>query len=153
MYAVIKFLHILGAMLFLGNVIVSAMWKVRADRTDDLATIAFAQRLVGLTDLAFTIPGAAVIAVTGYAMALRRPFPLHGLPWLEWGQGLFWCTVLLYLIVLVPVQRRLIAVADSARRSGAPAPEFRRLSARWALWGGLATLLPLIVLYLMVTKP
>ncbi|HYM70564.1 MAG TPA: DUF2269 family protein [bacterium] len=153
MYTLIKFLHILGAVLFLGNIIVTAMWKARADRTGDLATIAFAQRLVGLTDRAFTVPGAALIAVTGYAMAARRPFPLHGLPWLEWGQGLFWLTVLLYLIVLVPIQRRLIAVADAARRSGSLAPEFRRLSARWALWGGIATLLPLIALYLMVTKP
>jgi len=152
MYTILKFVHVFGVVLFLGNVIVTALWKARADRTGDLATIAFAQRLVAATDRAFTVPGAVLIAGTGYAMAIRRPFPLHGLPWLEYGQGLFWLTVLIYLVVLIPVQRRLIAVADAARRSGTLDPEFRRLSKRWAAWGGIATLLPLVVLYLMVTK-
>ena len=69
------------------------------------------------------------------------------------GQGLFWLTVLIYLIVLIPVQRRMIAAADAARGSGALPPEYRGLSKRWAMWGGIATLLPLIVLYVMVTKP
>lgn len=153
MYDVVKFLHILGAVVFIGNVIVTAMWKVRADRTGDLATIAFANRLVAATDLYFTIPGAALIALTGYAMAFRRPWPLHGLPWLEWGQGLFWLTVLLYFVVLIPVQRRMIAASAAATGSRAPSPDYASLSKRWAMWGGIATLLPLIILYLMVTKP
>ncbi|HLN13518.1 MAG TPA: DUF2269 family protein, partial [bacterium] len=49
MYDVVKFFHILGAVLFVGNIIVTAMWKARADRTGDLATIAFANRLVAAT--------------------------------------------------------------------------------------------------------
>ncbi len=153
MYDVVKFFHILGAVLFVGNIIVTAMWKARADRTGDLATIAFANRLVAATDLVFTVPGAVLIALTGYLMAARRPWPLHGLPWLEYGQGLFWLTVLIYLIVLIPVQRRMLAASDAARRSGTLPPEYGGLSKRWAMWGGIATLLPLIVLYMMVTKP
>jgi uncharacterized membrane protein len=153
MYDVVKFFHILGAVMFLGNMIVTAMWKVRADRTGDVATIAFANRLVAATDRFFTIPGAVLIALTGYAMAFRRPWPLHGLPWLEWGQGLFWLTVLLYFVVLIPVQRRMITTAVAAIGSRALPRDYGALSSRWALWGGIATLLPLIILYLMVTKP
>ncbi len=152
MYAVVLFFHILGAVLFVGNIIVTAMWKARADRTGDLATIAFANRLVAATDRVFTVPGAILIALTGYTMAARRPWPLHGLPWLEYGQGLFWLTVLIYLIVLIPVQRRMLAVVDAARAGTLP-PEYGALSKRWAMWGGIATLLPLIILYMMVTKP
>ncbi len=157
MYSVLKFIHIFGVVLFVGNIIVTALWKTRADRSGDLATVAFAQRTVVLADWAFTLPGVLLILVGGYATALRRPFPLHGLPWLEWGQGLFYLAALIWLVVLVPTQRRLVKMSDAALRnrslSGVLDPEFRRLSRRWATWGGLATLLPIIVLFLMVTKP
>lgn len=46
----IKSLHILGVSLFLGNIIVSAFWKVLADRTGNYAVIRFATRLVNVTD-------------------------------------------------------------------------------------------------------
>jgi uncharacterized membrane protein len=153
MYTVLKFIHILGVVLFVGNIIVTALWKTRADRSGTLATVAFAQRTVVQADWVFTLPGVLLVLIGGYAMAARRPFPLHGLVWLEWGQGLFFLAVLIWLGVLVPTQRRLVEVSAAALRSGVMSPEFGRLSRRWAMWGGIATLLPLIVLFLMVTKP
>jgi uncharacterized membrane protein len=152
MYTVLKFIHIFGVVLFVGNIIVTALWKTRADRSGNLATVVFAQRTVVLADWAFTLPGVLLILIGGYAMAVRRPFPLHGLVWLEWGQGLFYVAALIWLLVLVPTQRRLVDVSAAALRSGVMSPEFRRLSRRWAMWGGIATLLPLIVLFLMVAK-
>ena len=153
MYSVLKFIHILGVVLFVGNIIVTALWKTRADQSGNLATVAFAQRTVALADWVFTLPGVLFILIGGYAMAVRRPFPLHGLPWLEWGQGLFFVSALIWLVVLVPTQRRLVAVSAAALRSGVMGAEFGPLSRRWAMWGGIATLLPIIVLFLMVTKP
>ena len=152
MYTTLKFLHIFGAVLFVGNIITAALWKIRADRTGDLATIAFAQRTVALADWVFTLPGILLVVIGGYGMAARRPWPLHGLPWLEWGQGLFWLAALIWLVVLVPTQRRLIVVSEEARRTGSLPPEFARLTGRWSMWGGIATLLPVIVLFLMVAK-
>jgi uncharacterized membrane protein len=61
--------------------------------------------------------------------------------------------VLIWIIVLVPTQRRLIAVSEAGRKAGSLPPEFARLSKRWAMWGGIATLLPILALLLMVTKP
>jgi len=58
-------LHVLGVVLFLGNLIVTAVWKVLADRTRQVDVIAYAQRLVAVTDIAFTAPGAILIAVSG----------------------------------------------------------------------------------------
>jgi len=152
-YTGLKFLHLLGVVLFVGNIITAALWKTRADRSGDLATIAYAQRTVALADWMFTVPGVLLVLIGGYGMAARRPWPLHGIHWLEWGQGLFWLAALIWLFVLVPTQRRLIAASAAGRKSGALPPEFARLSKRWAMWGGIATLLPLIVLYLMVVKP
>jgi len=43
-------------------------------------------------------------------------------------------------------------VSEEARRTGSLRPEFARLTGRWSMWGGIATLLPVIVLFLMVAK-
>ena len=56
-YTVFKVLHLFGVILFLGNIIVTALWKSLADRTGDLRIIAYAQRLVTVTDWVFTTGG------------------------------------------------------------------------------------------------
>lgn len=153
MYTGLKFLHLFGMVLFVGNIITAALWKTRADRLGNLSTIAFAQRTVALADWAFTLPGALLVVIGGYGMAARRPWPLHGLRWLELGQGLFWLSVIIWIAVLVPAQRRLVALSEAGVKAGSLPPEFVRVSKRWAMWGGIATLLPIIVLFMMVTKP
>ncbi|MGH8119665.1 MAG: DUF2269 family protein [Gammaproteobacteria bacterium] len=60
-YLTLKSLHILGAVIFLGNIIVTGWWKVMADRTKNPKVIAFAQRQVTMTDFVFTAGGAAII--------------------------------------------------------------------------------------------
>ena len=47
-YAAFKLIHLLGVVVFLGNVIVTALWKTLADRTREPRVIAYAQRLVML---------------------------------------------------------------------------------------------------------
>ena len=49
MYLAFKVIHLLGVVLFLGNIIVTAVWKTLADRTREPRTIAYAQRLVTVT--------------------------------------------------------------------------------------------------------
>jgi len=77
------------------------------------------------------------VAIGGYGMAAKRPWPLHGLHWLEWGQGLFWLSVLIWIIVLIPTQRRLIAASEAGRSAGALPPSSRvfpnggRCGAEW----------------------
>ena len=39
-----KVIHVLGVVLFLGNINVTGVWKTLADRTGDPRTIAYAQR-------------------------------------------------------------------------------------------------------------
>jgi uncharacterized membrane protein len=152
-YTWLKFVHLFGVVLFVGNIITAALWKTRADRSGDLPTIAFAQRTVALADWAFTLPGVLLVLIGGYGMVARRPWPLHGVRWLEWGQGLFWLSVIIWIAVLVPAQRRLVALSEAGVRAGSLPPEFAGVSRRWAMWGGIATLLPIIVLFMMVTKP
>ena len=56
-YLLVKFLHVLGVIIFLGNIIVTAFWKVLADRTKNCTIISYSQRLVTYTDIVFTLTG------------------------------------------------------------------------------------------------
>jgi uncharacterized membrane protein len=55
MYLAFKIIHLLGVVLFLGNIIVTAVWKTLADQTREPRTIAYAQRLVSVTDWMVTL--------------------------------------------------------------------------------------------------
>lgn len=76
MYLALKFMHLLGVVLLIGNVAASAVSKVFANRTDDavvvvvVVVVAFAQRLVSFTDGSHTLGGVVLMTVGGYGMAV-----------------------------------------------------------------------------------
>jgi uncharacterized membrane protein len=82
-------LHVLGVVLFLGNIIVTMVWKVLADRTKGPSVIAYAQRLVTTTDIAFTATGVVLIVVSGQVMAEDFGGVFGGPAWLTIGWLLF----------------------------------------------------------------
>ena len=46
LYSIFKFIHVLGVVVLLGNVTITAFWKVFADRTRNASLIAHAQYAV-----------------------------------------------------------------------------------------------------------
>src|SRR5580704_10822059 len=151
-YNAFKVIHLLGVVLFLGNIIVTALWKMLADRTREPAVIAYAQWLVTLTDWIFSAGGVVLILIGAYGMAGVGSLALRQ-TWLVWGQSLFLLSGLIWVAVLIPTQ---IAQARQARAfaAGGPIPEsYWRLGRRWAIWGVIATIVPLCNLYFMVFKP
>lgn len=153
MFLFLRLLHLLGVILFVGNILTAALWKVRADASGDLRAIAYAQRGVMFADYVFTAPGAALILVTGLWMANLSDRNLLQTGWLFTALILLVVSLLVWLFELLPIQRRLIRVADEAVRAGQLDPVFNRLTLRWTIFGIIATLLPLVNVYLMVFKP
>jgi uncharacterized membrane protein len=146
-------LHVLGAILFLGNIVVTALWKVLADRTRSPAVVAFAQRLVTTTDVAFTAPGIVLIVVSGQVLAGELGGVFGGPTWLTMGWSLFVASGAVWLLVLVPIQAVQHGMARRFASEDVVPERYWRLSALWAVVGAVATVLPLATLYLMVLKP
>lgn len=152
-YQAFKVIHLLGVILFLGNIIVTGLWKALADRTAQPQVIAFAQRLVTVTDWIFTAGGVALVLIGAYGMAYVGGLNLYGETWLLWGQGLFIASGVIWAVFLIPIQMKQARLARGFA-SGAPVPEdYWRLNRQWYVWGIIATLLPLANLYWMVFKP
>jgi uncharacterized membrane protein len=151
-YEVLKVTHLFGVIIFLGNIIVTGVWKAMADRTGDARIIACAQRLVTLTDWIFTAGGVALILVGAYGMVAVAGLDLRQ-TWLLWGQALFVTSGLIWAIILIPTQVVQARQARGFAANGEIPESYWRHNRRWFVWGTIATIIPLGNLYFMVFKP
>lgn len=151
-YSLFKAVHIVGVIILVGNVTVSFIWKVHADRTRDPIVVAFAQRLVTWTDWAFTAGGALLILAGGYGMVVLADLDPTRTGWLLWSQIWLYAIGMVWLFVLIPLQ---IAQARQARAfevSGKIPDSYWRLCRYWNLVGIAITVPFLYVLYLMIVR-
>ena len=152
-YLILKALHIISVVLFLGNIITGVFWKSHADRTGDLR--ARAQALDGIikSDGWFTVPGVLLIIATGVALALIAHLPLLRTFWIAWSLVLFGISGLAFAFRVGPLQKKLLANTRAGLSGTWNEAEYHALSKSWAVWGLLATGAPLIAMLLMVMKP
>jgi uncharacterized membrane protein len=151
-YDVMKMLHLLGVVLLLGNVTVTSIWKLYADATEDAQVVAFAQRLVTVTDWFFTFWGILLLVIGGYGAAWIAGMDVVRDGWILWSEILFLIAGLIWLLMLVPIQIKQARMARAFAASS-PVPEaYRRLSRLW-IAGGLAATVPLVgAMWIMVAK-
>jgi uncharacterized membrane protein len=146
------FIHIVGAVIFLGNIVVTFFWKIMANRSQDLSILAWSQGMVNKTDRLFTALGAALLGISGYAYAAKMQLSTLE-PWLLWAQITFYASATIWALLLLPIQHQQTRLAADFIQNGAVPDRYWKLARWWNIFGTLATLLPLASLYLMVTKP
>jgi uncharacterized membrane protein len=152
-FSLYKFAHIVGIVLLVGNITVTAVWKVFADRTRDAAVIAFGQRMVSGTDFGLTVPGIVLTMVGGYGAMYEARYDFPGPPWLFWSQISFAAAGVIWLGVLIPIQVRQAHMAREFAGAAQVPAEYRKLARRWIVWGLVATVPLVVALYLMIDKP
>ncbi|WP_433945520.1 DUF2269 family protein [Paenibacillus sp. SN-8-1] len=145
-------LHLIGILISIGNIITAAFWKVRADLTKQPVVIHYAVKNVMLADYVFTLPGIVLIIISGSMMAAQAGMSLSGLNWLTLSLILFAITGIIWAVILIPLQRGMIKYSEQSISTGSISNEYRNASRSWAIYGLIATLLPIVILYLMVAK-
>lgn len=145
-------LHLVGVVLFIGNIVTATFWKVRADLQKNPAVIHHTVKNVMLADFVFTLPGLILIIISGIVMTVQSGIFLHGFNWLSLSLILLAVTGVVWLAILIPLQRAMIRHSAASIESGNLSEAYVRASRLWAVFGILATLLPVIILYLMIAK-
>lgn len=153
LYLWLKSLHVVSVVLFLGNITTGIFWKMHADRTGDARARAQALDGIILSDRWFTLPGVVLIIATGVALALIGNIPLLSTKWVGWSLVLFGVSGIAFSVWVAPLQKKLRAVAQAGIAGNFDSAEYARLSRSWDFWGAVATLAPLVALFLMVIKP
>lgn len=152
-YLLLKSLHLLGVVLFLGNIIITGWWKAMADRTKNPQIIAFAQHQVSLTDWVFTVGGVVLVLAGGMGNAILHDMDYLHIYWMAWGFWLFAASGVIWIVALVPIQIAQTKMAKQFANGGDIPAAYWRLVRWWYVLGSVATILPAINLYWMVFKP
>ncbi|MFO1435668.1 MAG: DUF2269 family protein [Gammaproteobacteria bacterium] len=152
-YLALKSVHLLGVIVFIGNIIVTGWWKAMADRTGNPTIIGFAQRQVTVTDWIFTAGGVVLVAIGGIGNALLNHMDYLHISWMTWGLWLFVISGVIWVSILIPVQVMQARIARGFEHGGVIPERYWRLNRLWYFFGIIATLIPLANLYFMVFKP
>lgn len=148
----IIYVHAIAGILFLGNMIVTFVWKWYADKTGDLRLMKFGADLVIKTDWIFIAPMAGILVGTGLLLAHLRGYPILETHWLLGALVFFSLSGIVWTLKLIPNQRRQQALLASAESAEAVSTEHALLRSDWLRWGILATVFALAALLMMFLK-
>jgi uncharacterized membrane protein len=151
-YLILKFLHVLGAMIILGTGTGIAFFMLMAHRSRDVEFIARTAGIVVLADMIFTASAAVAQPLTGYLLVR------------ETGQSFsdFWvlAALILYAVAgifwlpVVWMQARMRDIAIAAAASKQPLPDsYHRLFRIWFAFGFPGFGAVMAILWLMIAKP
>jgi len=146
-YVLIKFVHVLLAIIAVGFNASYGVWLARAGR--DREHLDHVLRGVKVLDDRFANPAYGLLLVTGLAMLFVGGIPITTF-WIAASLVLWMLTVVLGIWVYRPLLRRQIAALET---SGAGSAEYQGV-ARPAQALGLALMVPvLMIVFFMVVKP
>ena len=151
-YLLLKYVHVIGAMVILGTGSGIAFFMVMAHATRDTAFVARTASVVVLADKLFTATAVAAQPLTGYLLmrqtgAATTDFWLAASLVLYLIAGIFWVPV-------IWMQAKMRDLAAAAASAGEPLPaRYYRLYRTWFAFGfpGFGSVLAIV--WLMIAKP
>ena len=152
LYFLVKYLHVLGAIVILGTGSGIAFFMLMADVSRDAAFIARTAATVEFADMLFTrtavilqpVSGGILMAMSSTSLAERwlvTSLALYAVA------GLFWIPV-----IFMQIEMRDLAAIAAAQNAVLP-PRYFALFRRWVLFGipGFGSVMA--ILWLMIAKP
>jgi uncharacterized membrane protein len=147
LYTILKYIHVLSAVVAFGANLTYALWLARAERKPEV--LAFTLRTVKLLDDWIATPAYILLLPTGWWLASIAGWSL-GVPWILTSLVLYAVLSIVGLGIYTPTLKRRITLAESA---GPASLEYKGVSFRSNAVGAGLNLVVLIVVYLMVAKP
>lgn len=148
LFPIVKWLHILAAIVAVGANITYGVWLARASRQPEV--LPFTLRTIKLIDDRMANPAYGFLLLTGLIMVVTVPIPLSRTPWLQVALVFYILLVLLGLLGYTPTLRRQIQLLES---EGAASPAYQAMARRGRSIGILLAVVVLIITYLMVVRP
>lgn len=143
----LKFLHILGAVLMVGNVITTGLWAHWAVSADNEALRRCAARSILKADIFLTFVGGGLVVIPGMIMVARQDLPFMSTPWIVQGAIALVVSTLVWIVFLIPDQLRMQKHAEAQDREA-----FEKAYRRWSILGWFATIPLIYALWVMVAR-
>ena len=152
LYLLIKYLHVLGAMVILGTGTGIAFFMLMAHRSRDAAFIAGTASVVVIADVIFTLSAVILQPITGGLLMMLSGTSIT-VGWLLTSlalyivAGLFWVPVIFMQIEMRDLARKAVATSE-------PLPlRYVTLFRRWFAFGFPGFGAVALILWLMIAKP
>jgi uncharacterized membrane protein len=152
LYFLIKYLHVLGAIVILGTGSGIAFFMLMAHRSRDPAFIGRTAAVVVIADMLFTLSAVILQPLTGGLLMALSGTPLAE-RWLVASLGLYAVAGLFWIpVIFMQIEMRDLARTAAAQHAPLP-PRYLALFRRWFVFGipGFGSVM--IILWLMIAKP
>jgi len=146
-FLIVKYIHILSAIVAVGLNISYAVWIIRARRNP--ANMTFALKGIKFLDDRIANPAYGVLLLTGLLMVVLGNISFTAL-WIEIALVLYVVLVVLAIGFYTPSLRDQIRLAESGDTTSA---QFLRLAQRGQIVGQVLGVIVLVILAMMVFKP
>ncbi|HYD32836.1 MAG TPA: DUF2269 family protein [Azospirillaceae bacterium] len=153
MRAMLRLLHLIGLAAFLGSILVHILLGEVVDPAHDLAGYALAMKIKYLATLILTLPGLALMILTGTVMAWRQRLTLLTAKWLGAKLVLVILIALNGAAVLTPLGAETARLAAEGVLSGALPATFTEVKQKEDIAGALNLLMIVAVSTLALVRP
>ena len=150
-YNIWKLLHVLSAIIFLGNITIGIFWKIQADKSKDRLKIADTFKNIIKADKIFTMPSVTALIIFGLGTAMQGNFSLIETPWISWSIIMIIISAYVFMAKVVPLQKEIYSLTNDPEKFSLE--NYLKFSKKWNFWGTIVTITPYIAVILMVLKP
>jgi uncharacterized membrane protein len=147
LYSFLKFLHVLMAIVAVGFNASYGIWLARVAKEPEHALHVL--RGIQVLDDRFANPAYGLLLLLGLAMVWESGIPFSTF-WIAASLVLYAVVALLAITVFSPTLRRQVALAEAGQVGS---PEYQAVARRGGMVGGLLSVIVLIIVFFMVTKP
>ena len=146
-YLLMKYLHVLAAIVAFGANVTYGIWITRASRHPDV--MPFTLRGIKLIDDRLANPAYALLLVIGLLMVFTSHLSLTT-SWLLTALVLYVLVILIGLMGYTPTLRHQIQILET---EGFNSPAYQTLARRGTILGVVLAILVIAIVFLMVVKP
>lgn len=150
-YLILKWIHIMSAILLLGTGLGSAFYAMRVNRSGNLHSIRFVLKNIILADWLFTVPPIVLIPVTGVWLMRINGYPFSTL-WIWLSLVLFVVAGLCWMPAAI-LQYKMKAISEQSQDKESLPATYWKYERLWSLLGIIAFPAMIAIFTLMIFKP
>ncbi len=147
-YQIIKWIHILCAIVSLGANLTYFPWFIRVPKNRE--TLVFTLGTIRILDNWIANPSYVLAYITGEIMMRLGGVIHYSTPWMSVALGLYVVISVLGLFIYAPLLKKQQTLAETR---GADDADYQRISRNGIILGTVIVVLTIGITFLMVTKP
>lgn len=152
-YKIARGLHFLGLAMFLGSILGHITLGLVPGANNQPQAMLVGRQAIQIATWSLTVPGLALLVVTGLFLTLRGGWGFGRRRWLAVHQIIGVLILLNAGLMLVPIGGDLLDVASKIVQGSASLEDFAALKGRESAFGAGNLMLALITIFVAVLKP